>query len=207
MRKRRAGPVIYIVCVLLAVLSLIPFWIMIVNATRSTYQIQQHAVSLLPSTHLLENLKVLTGKTFNPWTGFLNSVIISTGSTVLSIYFSTLTAYALIAYTWKLRQPFFTLIMAVMMIPTQVISIGFYQFMYRMKMTNNLLALILPNDRRAHDGVLHAAVHDSGAEPRHRRVGEDRRRGRVSHIQQHRPADHEAGDGHAGDLYVRHQLE
>ena len=29
-------------------------------------------------------------------------------------------------------------------IPTQVISIGFYQFMYRIGMTNNLLALILP---------------------------------------------------------------
>ena len=31
------------------------------------------------------------------------------------------------------------------MIPTQVISIGFYQFMYRIHMTNNLLALILPS--------------------------------------------------------------
>jgi multiple sugar transport system permease protein len=121
-----------------------PFWIMIVNATRSTVQIQQHAVSLIPSTHILENWKVLTGKTFNPFTGFINSVIISTGATACAVYFSTLTAYALVAYEWKMRQPFFTVILAVMMIPTQVISIGFYQFMYRIGMTNNLLALILP---------------------------------------------------------------
>ena len=143
-RRKKSNVVIYIVCIVLGILSILPFWIMIANATRSTYQIQQHAISLIPSTHLLENLKVLTGKTFNPITGFLNSVVISTGATVCAVYFSTLTAYALVAYEWKMRQPFFTVILAVMMIPTQVISIGFYQFMYRIGMTNNLLALILP---------------------------------------------------------------
>ncbi len=143
-RKRKTSAVIYIVCILLGLLSIMPFWIMIVNATRSTYQIQQHAVSLIPSTFFKSNFAVLTGKTFNPLTGFFNSVIISSGATVCAVYFSTLTAYALVAYEWKLRQPFFTLILGVMMIPTQVISIGFYQFMYRIGMTNNLLALILP---------------------------------------------------------------
>ena len=142
--RRKASIFIYIVCIILAVLSILPFWIMIVNATRSTVQIQSHAISLIPSTHIMNNFKVLTGKTFNPFTGFLNSVVISTGATALSVYFSTLTAYALVAYEWKMRQPFFTMILAVMMIPTQVISIGFYQFMYRIGMTNNMLALILP---------------------------------------------------------------
>ena len=135
---------IYAVCIILGILSILPFWVMIVNATRSTVQIQDHAISLIPSTHIMNNFKVLTGKTFNPVTGFLNSVVISTSATVLSVYFSTLTAYALVAYEWKMRQPFFTMILAVMMIPTQVISIGFYQFMYRIGLTNNLLALILP---------------------------------------------------------------
>ena len=143
-RRKKRNTIIYIVCILLGILSILPFWIMITNATRSTVQIQNHAISLIPSTHLAENLKVLTGKTFNPITGFINSFVISTGATVCAVYFSTLTAYALVAYEWKMRQPFFTMIMAVMMIPSQVISIGFYQFMYRIGMTNNLLALILP---------------------------------------------------------------
>ena len=143
-RKRKTSIVIYAVCIILGILSILPFWVMLVNATRSTVQIQDHAISLIPSTHIMNNFKVLTGKTFNPVTGFLNSVVISTSATVLSVYFSTLTAYALVAYEWKMRQPFFTMILAVMMIPTQVISIGFYQFMYRIGLTNNLLALILP---------------------------------------------------------------
>jgi multiple sugar transport system permease protein len=143
--RKKPNIMIYIVCIFLTLLSLMPFWIMLANATRSTYQIQQHAISLIPSEFLLNNFKVLTGKTFNPVTGFINSLIIATGSTLCAVYFSTLTAYALVAYNWRMRQPFFTFIMAIMMIPAQVISIGFYQFMYHIQMTNNFLALILPS--------------------------------------------------------------
>ena len=135
---------IYIVCIFLAVLSLFPCVVMVINATRSTYQIQQHAVSLIPSTHLLDNFKVYTGKSFDPMRGFLNSLIVAIGATALTVYFSTLTAYALVAYRWKLREPFFAFILAVMMIPGIVTSIGMYQFMYRIHLTNNLLSLILP---------------------------------------------------------------
>ena len=136
---------VYAVCILLTVLSIMPFLIMVVNATRSTTEIQQHAISFLPSTHLLSNFQILTGKSFNPARGFLNSMIISVGSTACAVYFSTMTAYALVVYSWKLRQPFFTFIMAIMMIPSQVVSIGFYQFIYQIHMTNNFLALILPS--------------------------------------------------------------
>lgn len=137
--------VAYIFCGILTVMCLLPFWIMIINSTRSTNQIQQHAISFIPSTYLFKNFGVLWGKTFNPFRGFLNSFIISAGSTVCNIYFSTMTAFALVAYDWKLRKPFFTLIMAVLIIPAQVTSIGFYQFMYQIGMTNNFLALILPS--------------------------------------------------------------
>ena len=136
--------IIYIVCIFLALLSIFPFLIMMINATRSTPEIQQNAISLIPSTHLMKNFDILTGKSFDPMIGFVNSFIISTFATALNIYFSSLTAYALVAYSWKLRQAFLTFILAVMMIPAQVTSIGFYQLMYRVGLNNNLLALILP---------------------------------------------------------------
>lgn len=135
---------IHIVCFILALLSIFPFWIMIVNSTRSTVQIQQHALSLIPSTHLVDNFKILTGKSFNPFVGLANSLIISTGVTVLTLYFSSLTAYALVAYEWKLRNAFFKFIVGVMMIPAQVTMIGFYQMVYKIHMTNKLSMLILP---------------------------------------------------------------
>ena len=99
-RKQNTGMkiVIYAVCIFLAVLSILPFWIMLVNATRSTVEIQQHALSLIPSIHLFENWKILIGKSFNPMVGFMNSLIVSVFSTILCLYFSSMTAYAQVVY-------------------------------------------------------------------------------------------------------------
>lgn len=135
---------IMIVCVILSILSIMPFIIMFVNSTRSTYEIQQHAVSFIPSKYLLNNFRVLTSKSFNPAKGFLNSLIVSCGITGITLYFSTLTAYALVMYDWKLKNAFFSFIMAIMMIPATITIIGFYQMVYKIHMTNRFLMLILP---------------------------------------------------------------
>ena len=134
----------YFVCIMLAVLSLFPFVVMIVNATRSSAQIQAHAISFIPSKYMMNNMKILTTKTFHPMVGFKNSAIISVCATALSVYFSTLTAYSIVAYDWKVKKVFFAIILGIMMIPTTVYSIGFYQFMYKINLTNNFAALILP---------------------------------------------------------------
>ena len=135
---------IMIVCIILSVLSIMPFIIMFVNSTRSTYEIQQHAVSFMPSKFLLNNWKVLTSKSFNPAKGFMNSLIVSCGVTGVTLYFSTLTAYALVMYDWKLKNAFFSFIMAIMMIPATITIIGFYQMVYKIHMTNRFIMLILP---------------------------------------------------------------
>ena len=136
--------IVLIICIILAILSLFPFVVMLVNSTRSTYQIQQHAVSLIPSKYLMNNFRILTGKSFNPAVGFLNSFLISVGTCLFSLYFSTLTAYALVMYEWKAKNAFFSFIMGVMMIPATVTIIGFFQMVYKVHMTNHLLTLILP---------------------------------------------------------------
>ena len=135
---------VLIVCIILAALSLLPYIVMIINSTRTTYQIQQHAISLIPSNHFFENFKILTGKAFNPAVGFMNSFLLSLGTTVMTLYFSTLTAYGLVMYEWKAKKFFFSFIMAVMMIPATITVIGFYQMVYKLGMANKLITLILP---------------------------------------------------------------
>ena len=135
----------YVLCILLACLSLFPFIIMLVNATRDTPSIQSSPISFVFGSNLKRNFQILTSKDmFSPLVGLKNSLIISVCATALTVYFSTLTAYALVGYEWKLKGPFFAMILAVMMIPATITSIGFYQFMYRIGWTNNLLPLILP---------------------------------------------------------------
>jgi len=140
----KGRPIVYIILILLAVLSILPFWIMLVNATRSTPEIQQRALSLLPSKSLLDNFQILTRGSFDALVGFKNSMILASSVTVLAIYFSSLTAYGLVAYDWKFKNAFFTFIMCILMIPGAVGVIGFYQMVWQLGWNNNFLPLILP---------------------------------------------------------------
>lgn len=135
---------IYVLCIFLCALSLLPFWIMIVNATRSSQQIQQ-GVSLLPSSYLGYNWQVLNSLNFDLMTGFRNSAIISFGSTILSVYFSALTAYGLTVYNFRGRKFAIAVVMGIIMIPGQVTATGFYIFMYQLGWVNSYLPLIIPS--------------------------------------------------------------
>ena len=135
---------IYVFCIFLSALAIIPFWIMIVNATRSTMAIQQ-GVSLIPGTYLGYNWNVLASKNFNVGTGFMNSAIIAFGSSILSVYFSAMTAYGFRVYNFKGNKILYAVVMAIIMIPTQVSGTGFFMFMYQLHWVNNRLALIIPS--------------------------------------------------------------
>ena len=74
----------YLLLIILTAMSILPFWIMFVNATRSTFEIQQHAISLIPSTFLKSNWAAVSGKSFNPFRGFMNSAIITGNKLVTS---------------------------------------------------------------------------------------------------------------------------
>jgi len=135
---------IYVFCTFLSVLAIIPFWIMIVNATRSTMAIQQ-GVSLIPGSYLQYNWNVLSSKNFDVSVGFMNSAIIAFGSTILSVYFSAMTAYGFKVYQFKGNKFLYAVVMAIIMIPGQVTGTGFFMFMYQLHWVNNRLALIIPS--------------------------------------------------------------
>ena len=119
---------------------------MIVNATRTSVDIQS-SFSLIPSTHFRENwdnLLYQASQSVSLWRYMGNSLVIATGSTVLAVYFSTMTAYGVTAYKFRGASFAWAFIMAIMMIPVQVSSIGFFRFMYQIGWGNNYLPLIIP---------------------------------------------------------------
>ena len=134
------------ICIFLCILSLIPFWIMIVNATRTSVDIQS-SFSLIPSHYLAENWQKLlyqASQNVPLWRYMVNSLVIAGGSTVLAVYFSTMTAYGVTAYKFKGANVAWAFIMAIMMIPVQVSSIGFFRFIYQIGWGNNYMPLIVP---------------------------------------------------------------
>jgi multiple sugar transport system permease protein len=134
---------VYAVLIILLVISLVPIWLVIVNATRSTPEIQQ-GIGYLPSTHLLENYRILLSKGIDLMQGFSNSFYVSIATTLISVYSSFLTAYAIVVYDFKGKQILYNFIVVLVMIPMQLSIIGFYQYMSRLGLTDNYASLILP---------------------------------------------------------------
>ena len=133
----------YIVLVLITFFCLIWFYILFINATRSNGELTR-GFSPLPSHYLITNWQNLISGTLPVVRGMLNSVIVSTCSAVLSVYFSTITAYAIHAYDFKGKKFMATFILAVMMIPTQVTALGFLQLINKLHMDDTFTPLIVP---------------------------------------------------------------
>lgn len=134
------------VCIFLCFLSIIPFWMMIANATRTSIDIQAN-FSLIPSHYLVENYEKLmyqANQNVPLYRYMINSFIIAGFSTVVNIYFSTLTAYGVTVYRFKGVNAVWGFIMAIMMIPAQVSSIGFYKMVYGWGLSNSYIPLIIP---------------------------------------------------------------
>lgn len=135
--------VIYTVLVILLIITIAPIWILMVNATRSTVEIQQ-GIGFLPSTHLIENYQILLGRGLNLARGFANSLFLSTAVMIVSVYFSLLTAYGLVVYDFPGKKAFYNFILVLVMIPMQLSIIGFYQYMSKLGLTDSYIPLILP---------------------------------------------------------------
>lgn len=135
----------HIVLMVLAFLCLFFFYILIVNATRSHSELQK-GFSALPGTHFLDNLKnVVNDGSFPMVRGILNSLFISAASAAICTYFSSLTAYGLYAYNFKLKKVAFTFIMAILVMPTQVTAMGFLRLVTNMGMYDSWAPLIVPS--------------------------------------------------------------
>lgn len=135
---------VYLFLVILVVITLIPVWMLIVNSTRSTVEIQQ-GISLLPSKYLISNYKILLSKGLDLPRGFLNSVTIAVLTTVIAVYFAMLTAYGIVGYNFKGKKTLYNMIIVLVMIPMQLTIIGFYQWMSKLGLTDSYASLILPS--------------------------------------------------------------
>ncbi len=96
-----------IICILFCIIALLPFVLLVMNATRDSESIKA-GVSLIPSTHLIENWKNLmikqNGMQITLQKAIVNSATITIPGTFLSVYFSSLTAYGIHVYDFKFKK-------------------------------------------------------------------------------------------------------
>ncbi|MGL6104261.1 carbohydrate ABC transporter permease [Exiguobacterium acetylicum] len=134
--------VIYIGLVVLTIACIIPFLMMIINATRSNEEVLS-GFSLIPGNSLAENYAALSSYV-NIWSGFKNSLIIAVLVTVLSGYFSALTAFGFAFYQFKGKNAMFVFMLVMMMVPGQLGLIGFYELSKNLGLLDSYIPLIIP---------------------------------------------------------------
>ena len=134
--------ILYICLTLLAIICLLPFIMMMVNATRTSDQIVK-GFTLIPGTALAHNWEVVFSY-FNLFKGMLNSLIVALPATFLGAYFPAMTAYGLACYEFKGNKLIFWVILVFMMIPGTLSMIGFYQLCASLHITNSYIPLIVP---------------------------------------------------------------
>ncbi|HOR96329.1 MAG TPA: carbohydrate ABC transporter permease [Bacilli bacterium] len=131
-----------------AVMCIFFFYLLLVNTTRANNDLQGGRFTLMFSRFFNQNFKNLFTKfktDFDALKGFRASFVIAFSSAVLTCYFSALTAYGIYAYDFKGKRLMEAFILAIMMIPPQLSSVGFFQIASRYGLKNNWWILILPS--------------------------------------------------------------
>ncbi len=141
---RRA--IAHIVLILISALCLFWFYILLINCTRSNAEVTT-SIAFLPGSSTKFNWNLLMyGESAQPWwSGLRNTFLIAGLSAILCTYFSTMTAFAIHAYDFKFKNLAYTFILGIMMIPTQVTSLGFLNMCRTLELENSYIPLILPS--------------------------------------------------------------
>ena len=134
---------IYILMALLTIIALLPIYILIINATRSTAEINA-GISLIPGSSIAQNWHFLTSRGFRISQGFYNSAFIALTTTALNVYFSAMTAYGLHVYQFKGRNVLWAAILVVIMLPATLSIIGLAAFVTQIGLRDNFIPLIIP---------------------------------------------------------------
>jgi multiple sugar transport system permease protein len=136
---------VYLFMTFLVLLAIVPIYLLLINATRSTEQINE-GISLIPGSfhQIAYNWHALTSRGFQIQQGFFNSLYLAVMMTLFGVYFSAMTAYGLHVYQFKGRRLVWGVILVIMMLPTSLSFIGFYQFVARLKLLNSYIPLIVP---------------------------------------------------------------
>ncbi|MGA4506328.1 carbohydrate ABC transporter permease [Propionibacteriaceae bacterium G1746] len=122
---------------------LVPLVWTVLSSFKTQSELAQRPPKLLPQSFAPTNY-VEALQRFDFTTYISNSVIVTIGATVLTVVINTMCAYGLAKYNFRGRDALFVLVLAMIMVPLQVILISIYQVAANLGLVNSLWGLIIP---------------------------------------------------------------
>jgi len=144
-RKNVTNTIIYVLLTIWALVVLFPFYWMLLTSVKSysSYN-SEYIPQLFTLSPTLQNYK--DAFTMVPLAGyFLNTLIFTVVTTLLMLIVTVLAAFAFARLEFRGKNVAFTLFLALMMIPNELVIITNYVTITNLDMRNTFMGLILPS--------------------------------------------------------------
>ncbi|MGK5521299.1 carbohydrate ABC transporter permease [Micromonospora sp. URMC 107] len=140
-----ASRLTYAALIAAGILSIFPIYWMFVVASRSNDAMGQLPPPVTPGGNFGANVSRLLNNTDAYFVaGLVNSAIVATTVTVSVVFFSTLAGFAFAKLRFRGRNALLMVIIATMMVPTQLGVIPLYLLMTKLNWNDRLPAVIVP---------------------------------------------------------------
>ena len=146
LQRRRLRPfsaLIWAAGMAAAVAWALPLVWMLSTSVKPPAQVLTRTVEWLPRAVTFENYAKVLQKPVAHW--LLNSTIVTAGSTAISLATGAMAGYALARLNFPGRKTFFFLVLAVLMIPTEMTIVPLFIGVLRIGLVNSYLALLVPS--------------------------------------------------------------
>ncbi|MCC5891199.1 MULTISPECIES: carbohydrate ABC transporter permease [Exiguobacterium] len=144
--KKRKWPrvLLYVILVSYALITMYPFLWAVLASFKPYSEIVAGGLTLWPENPTLANYQhIFTNDPLFPrW--IMNSFFIATVGTIVNVIFNTMAGYSLARLRFPGRNYLFLLILAVMMVPGQILLIPNYLIMRSLGILDTYAALIVP---------------------------------------------------------------
>jgi multiple sugar transport system permease protein len=131
----------YALLIVIAITTIFPYFFMISSSFKPREEIIYFR--LLPVQPTLENyVRVLTRYPFGRW--YLNSLLVTVVAVTSTLFFASMAGYALSKFTFRGRDFFFTLILASIMVPSEMLVIPWYVGANRFGLVDTYPGVIFP---------------------------------------------------------------
>lgn len=141
-RKWLKPLILYTLAVLGGVVMIFPFLWMVSNALKANVFVIEYPPVLIPTNPSLNNfIKAWTAQNFQLYA--MNSAIVASTSTFLTVFFSAMIAYAFARFKFPGREFLFFTILIVLMVPDVTLIIPRFQVAKLLGLRNSLWGLIV----------------------------------------------------------------
>lgn len=147
--RRRISAVVTHLCVILGVLlSIFPFYWLVVMSTSTTAEIFGYPPKLTFGNSFLENIRNVVASV-DLMQALLNTFIVSASCALLVMFFDSLAAFAFAKFDFPGKKPLFVLLIATMLVPGSLSLVPSFILMSEIGWVGTLQALIVPGAANA----------------------------------------------------------